>query len=68
MSSETWGEDKRLAWPELMPLSQSSGLLLFSDASLSASCVGGNAEVVTGADLAAAEWADEANGLFSCLL
>jgi hypothetical protein len=49
-------------------VSQSSGLLLFSDASLSASCVGGDAEVVTGADLAAAERADEANDLFNCLL
>jgi hypothetical protein len=66
--SETWGEDKRLARSELVPVNQSSGLLLFSDASLSAYCVGDDAEVVTGADLAAAERADEANGLFNCLL
>jgi hypothetical protein len=66
--SEAWGEDKRLARPELVPVSQSSGLLLFSDISLSTSCVGGDAEVVTVADLAAAERADEANGLFNCLL
>lgn len=65
---EAWGEETRFMRLALVPVSQYNGLLVFSDISLSASFVGGEAEVVTGADLAAAERADEANCLFSCLL
>lgn len=47
---------------ELEPVSQSSGLELFSDVSPFTSCAGGDAEVVTDADLAACR-ADEAKNL-----
>jgi len=52
---------------ELVPVSQSSGLEVFSDVSTFASCVGGDAEVVTEAALPAYR-ADEVNDLCNCLL
>jgi hypothetical protein len=49
---------------ELVPVSQSSGLEVFSDVS---PFTGGDAEVVTDADLAV-QRIDEAKGLCSCVL
>jgi hypothetical protein len=60
-------EEKRLVRLEFVPVSQSRGLAVFSDVSPFAPCVGGDAEVVTGADLAA-DGADERKYLCNCLL
>ncbi len=68
LSAWARGEEKRLRRLELVPASQSIGLRVFSGVPPSASCTAGEAEVVTGADLAAAERADEANNLCNRLL
>jgi hypothetical protein len=52
---------------ELVPVSQSNGLEVFSDVPTFASCAGGDAEVVTEADLAA-DLADETKYRCNCLL
>ena len=60
-------EEKRLLRLELVPLSQSGGLEVFSDVSPCASWTGGDTEVVTDADFAEYR-VEEVNNLCTFLL